>query len=77
MVHRMSLSKTLIFYYYYFYSDLSSISNLQDVIIQLFNSPSEEIRSAASYALGIVYVCIYLSIYVSGIIYVCIYLSIY
>lgn len=34
--------------------DLSSISNLQDVIIQLFNSPSEEIRSAASYALGCV-----------------------
>ena len=34
------------------YSDLSGFSDLQHVIINVFSSPSEEVRSAASYALG-------------------------
>ena len=34
-------------------SDLSSVDSLQDVVVELFNSPNEEMRSAASYALGV------------------------
>ena len=34
------------------YSDLSGFSDLQHVIINVFSSPTEEVRSAASYALG-------------------------
>lgn len=34
------------------FSDLSSVDGLQDVVVELFNSPNEEMRSAASYALG-------------------------
>ena len=33
-------------------SDLSGFSDLQHVIINVFSSPTEEVRSAASYALG-------------------------
>lgn len=33
-------------------SDLSSIDTIQDVIMNMFGSASEEVRSAASYALG-------------------------
>ena len=34
------------------YSDLSGFSDLQHIIINVFSSPTEEVRSAASYALG-------------------------
>ena len=34
------------------HSDLSSIADLQTVILSTFSSQSEEVRSAASYALG-------------------------
>ena len=33
-------------------SDLSSISSLHIVVIDVFGSPNEELRSAASYSLG-------------------------
>ena len=35
-----------------FHSDLSSIGDLQVVILSMFSSQSEEVRSAASYSLG-------------------------
>ena len=39
-------------------SDLSDIKDLQLVILNTFSSQSEEVRSAASYALGtILHVC--------------------
>lgn len=34
------------------FSDLSRINDLQQVILGTFSSQSEEVRSAASYALG-------------------------
>ena len=37
-------------------SDLSGFGNLQQVIIDVFSSPTEEVRSAASFALGVCYV---------------------
>lgn len=35
-----------------YYSDLSSITNLKQVILNSFSPPSEEVKSAASYTLG-------------------------
>lgn len=35
-----------------FHSDLSSIPQLKDAVVASFSSPSEEVKSAASYALG-------------------------
>ena len=35
-----------------FARDLSEHADLQDVIMSSFNSPTEEVKSAASYALG-------------------------
>ena len=40
------------FIHVYSYSDLSGIGSLHGVVIDLFGSTSEEIRSAASYSLG-------------------------
>lgn len=34
------------------FSDLGANSNLQNVILESFNNPNEEVKSAASYALG-------------------------
>lgn len=38
--------------YSLFHSDLSSIPQLKDAVVASFSSPSEEVKSAASYALG-------------------------
>lgn len=48
-------------HFYLLCSDLSGIKDLQLVILNTFSSQSEEVRSAASYALGIVCVCVCLS----------------
>ena len=36
----------------YFFRDLSKINGLKNIIIESFNHNSEEVKSAASYALG-------------------------
>jgi len=44
--HKLTLTHT------YTHSDLSGVKDLQVVILNTFSSQSEEVRSAASYALG-------------------------
>ena len=47
------------------YSDLSGFSDLQHMIINVFSSPTEEVRSAASYALGKTCIVLYYQLYIA------------
>ena len=38
--------------FYYFFSDLSGQGEIQSVILDAFSSQNEEVKAAASYALG-------------------------